>query len=328
MKKGLPLITFITPTYNREDLLENSILSVINQKKQISFERELIIIDDGSQDNTRWIANKYVKEYPKNIKYFYQENWGIPGKARNMGFNNMNKQSNYTVFIDSDDELKNDLVYNCLKKVDELKKRGIEENILWFYFLCEDGDHNIIWNKKILKGSSEIFFDYKSFLKWDINIELWIRLKSYIFLEDPQLRFSEKVISETVMWAQMWQYMDRLWLKLLLSDYVGRFYRLQHDSEIRICKDISPKRFKNNALWNKEVLHIIEKDLQRFWFKDNHANYLFKIGINYILYWDKKQWLQYLKESLKQKVGPIVLSIYIIAVFSKKLIHYLYKMYI
>ena len=58
----VPFITFITPTYNREDLIKNSILSVINQKKDIPFERELIIIDDGSTDNTKEIVEKYRKE--------------------------------------------------------------------------------------------------------------------------------------------------------------------------------------------------------------------------------------------------------------------------
>ena len=42
----------------------------------------------------------------------------------------MNKKSDYTVFIDSDDELKSDVVYTCLKKIQELKKKYMEEEIL------------------------------------------------------------------------------------------------------------------------------------------------------------------------------------------------------
>lgn len=325
----IPFITFITPTYNREDLIKNSILSVINQKKDIPFERELIIIDDGSTDNTKEIVEKYRKEYPENIQYFYQANSGIPGKARNIWLEHMNKKSDYTVFIDSDDELKSDVVYTCLKKIQKLKEKNIEENILWFYFLCEDENHNIVGNKKILQGTKERYFDYHSFLKGEINIEMGIWLKSKIFLESPQLRFSEIVVSEAVMRAKMRQYMEKNWLKLLLRDYVGRFYRLNHTAwDTRICKNISPKRFKNNAEGNKEVLKLIEKDLQKFWYKKIYADYLFKIGINYVLCWERAIWLQYIKKSVKNYFNPIVFCIYIISIISRKLVLFIYKMYV
>lgn len=329
MMNNIPFITFITPTYNREDLIKNSILSVINQKKNIPFQRELIIIDDGSTDNTKEIVEKYRKEYPENIQYFHQKNSWIPGKARNVWLEHMNKNSNYTIFIDSDDELKPDVVYTCLKKIQELKEKNIEEKTLWFYFLCEDENHNIIGNKKILQGKKERYFNYHSFLKGEINIEMGIWLKSKIFLESPKLRFSEIVVSEAVMRAEMRQYMEKNWLKLLLRDYIGRFYRLNHTTwDTRICKNISPKRFKNNAEGNKEVLKLIEKDLQKFWYKKVYADYLFKIGINYVLYGEKKEGLEYIKKALKVKFNIITLLVYIISVVNRNLLLWIFKMYI
>jgi glycosyltransferase involved in cell wall biosynthesis len=74
-------ISIITPTYNRKELLEKAILSVINQKQGIHFDWEMIIIDDGSTDNTREYIQKYLDTY-LNIHYIYQENSGV-GKARN-----------------------------------------------------------------------------------------------------------------------------------------------------------------------------------------------------------------------------------------------------
>jgi glycosyltransferase involved in cell wall biosynthesis len=47
---NIPVISVVIPTYNRKELLEKAILSVINQKKDIPFERELIIVDDGGTD--------------------------------------------------------------------------------------------------------------------------------------------------------------------------------------------------------------------------------------------------------------------------------------
>ena len=225
MSNNLPVITFITPTYNRADLIESAILSVINQKRDIPFEWEIIIVDDGSIDNTSDIVNKYIKKYPKNIRYFYQKNSWIPGVARNVWLEHMKKETDYIVFIDSDDELKPDLVSVCLKKIETLKKEWKYDRVLWFYYLCEDEQHNVVWNKKILWWQKEVCFDYMSFLRWDINVEMWMRLKSSVFLHSPKLRFSESVITESVMRSQMRQYMHKHWMKILLRDYVGRFYR-------------------------------------------------------------------------------------------------------
>ena len=68
------LVTVITPTYNRADLIGSAIESIINQKKTIPFDREMIIVDDGSTDNTKEVIGKYIKKYQKNIFYFWQKN--------------------------------------------------------------------------------------------------------------------------------------------------------------------------------------------------------------------------------------------------------------
>ena len=96
-------------------MIEKSIQSVIEQNTTIPFAWEMIIIDDWSTDNTKEIVRKYIKKYPDNIFYFYQKNSWIPGAARNVGLNHMNKKSDYTIFLDSDDELKRDLIYRGLK---------------------------------------------------------------------------------------------------------------------------------------------------------------------------------------------------------------------
>jgi len=321
-----PLVTIITPTYNRKELLEKAILSVINQKQDISFDWEMIITDDWSKDLTKEHIQKYLDRY-WNITYFYQENAGV-WKARNTCLNHMSKDSDYTILLDSDDEFKHNLIYTCLTKRDNLKKKWQYEKIIWFYFLCEDESWRVIGDKKILQWKTEISFDYMSFLKWDINIEMWILLKSSVFLNFPKLKFSESVITESVMRSQMWQYMYKNWLKILLWDYVGRFYRLNHTWEVRICRNTSPQRFKNNALWNEEVLKIIEMDLQKFWCKKNYADYMFRIWINYFLSWEKIKWLKYIRNSLKKSFSVIIFWIYILAIISKKLVLWLYKLYV
>ena len=56
-----PFITVITPTYNCEKFLWQTIDSVISQDKTIPFNWEMIICDDGSTDNTKALVEKYIK---------------------------------------------------------------------------------------------------------------------------------------------------------------------------------------------------------------------------------------------------------------------------
>jgi len=93
----MPKVSIIIPTYNRTDLLPRAIQSVINQTYK---DWELLIIDDGSTDNTKEIVEEFVKKDPR-IRYFYKENGG-QGSARNLGIKNA--KGEYIAFLDSDDE--------------------------------------------------------------------------------------------------------------------------------------------------------------------------------------------------------------------------------
>lgn len=323
---NIPLISIITPTYNRKELLVKAILSVINQKKNIPFDREMIITDDWSTDWTKEYIQQYLDRY-SNITYFYQENAGV-GKARNTCLSHMSKDSDYTILLDSDDEFKPDLIYTCLKKRDELKKKWQYEKILWFYFLCEDENWRVIGDKKILQWKTEISFDYMSYLKWETNIEMWILLKSHIFLNQPFLKFPEQVVNEWIIWAQMYQYIDKYWFKMLLWDYVGRFYRMNHTSETRICKTISKDRFEKNALWNEIILKIIWKDLIAKWLLKIYWDYYFRIGVNFVLASKRKKWLYNLRQSLIYTKSIKILFVYLVGLISSKLLLQLYKRYI
>ncbi|RLA81465.1 MAG: glycosyl transferase [Epsilonproteobacteria bacterium] len=84
-------ITVIIPTFNREKLLVKAINSVLNQTIKVD---EIIVVDDGSIDNTKCV----IENLP--IRYIYQENSGV-SSARNQG---IKKASNeWICFLDSDD---------------------------------------------------------------------------------------------------------------------------------------------------------------------------------------------------------------------------------
>ncbi|NTU78077.1 MAG: glycosyltransferase family 2 protein [Chloroflexales bacterium] len=98
-----PEISIIIPVYNAQDFLGDAINSVINQ----SFTNwELIIIDDGSKDQSSCIANMY-KENDSRIKLHIQPNQGV-ASARNKGTQLSNPHSKYILFLDNDDFLETD----------------------------------------------------------------------------------------------------------------------------------------------------------------------------------------------------------------------------
>ena len=87
-------VSIIIPIYNASKYLKRCLDSVINQTKT---ELEIILINDGSTDNSEEI----IKEYKdKRIRYFKNKNQGI-GKTRNFGITKATGK--YIMFLDSDD---------------------------------------------------------------------------------------------------------------------------------------------------------------------------------------------------------------------------------
>ena len=94
MVGGLPSVSVIIPTYNRDAWLADAIESIL-QQRNVSL--DIIIIDDGSTDNTAAVAHGYG-EAP--VQYAYQPNAG-PAAARNRGL--QLAQGDVVGFLDSDD---------------------------------------------------------------------------------------------------------------------------------------------------------------------------------------------------------------------------------
>ncbi|MFL3013441.1 MAG: glycosyltransferase [Candidatus Neomarinimicrobiota bacterium] len=106
-----PVISIVTPTYNRKDELIHLIKSI--QKQSLSSKYfEMIISDDGSTDGTSEIVKKWQKENLFNLIYVFQKNLG-PGSARNSGVKSSNGE--LIVFIDSDCEADVDWLQNIYR---------------------------------------------------------------------------------------------------------------------------------------------------------------------------------------------------------------------
>jgi len=94
LKFYTPFLSVIIPTYNRETFLKIALESVLNQTVK---DFELLIVDDGSTDNTSDLIKSY---HDKRIKYLYQPNNGV-ASARNLGLKF--SKGEFIAFLDSDD---------------------------------------------------------------------------------------------------------------------------------------------------------------------------------------------------------------------------------
>lgn len=92
--KKNPLFSIIVPTYNRADLISNTLQSLISQS---SNDWEIIIIDDGSTDNTKSIIQEYLSD---DVRYVYRNNFE---RAASRNFGASIARGQYVNFFDSDD---------------------------------------------------------------------------------------------------------------------------------------------------------------------------------------------------------------------------------
>ena len=116
-------ISIIVPVYNVEKYIRQCLDSIINQTyKNI----EILLIDDGSVDNSGKICDEYAKN-DKRIKVFHQKNSGV-SRARNKGLDNIT--GDYVMFVDSDDWLE---LNACEILIKILKKHHVQFLIFNLY---------------------------------------------------------------------------------------------------------------------------------------------------------------------------------------------------
>ena len=110
-------VSIIIPVYNTEKFLNRCVDSVINQKFN-NF--EIILVNDGSKDNSLKICRDYEKKYPKIIKVIDQKNSG-PAIARNRGIESA--KGEYIMFIDSDDFIDDGYIKDYYDNIEKTKAK-------------------------------------------------------------------------------------------------------------------------------------------------------------------------------------------------------------
>ena len=95
-------LSIIIPIYNKEKTIRRAAESVLRQRLRPG-EYELLLIDDGSTDNSASICREIATGYPEVVRFFTKQNEGV-GPTRNFGISHSNGE--YICFLDADDYLK------------------------------------------------------------------------------------------------------------------------------------------------------------------------------------------------------------------------------
>lgn len=116
MRFDMPTVTVIIPTFNRSELVKQAINSVLAQTHK---DFELLVIDDGSTDNTRQVVSAISDS---RIKYTYKDNGGV-SSARNLGLKNASGE--FVAFLDHDDYYPENFLEALIKKLEENPDYGM-----------------------------------------------------------------------------------------------------------------------------------------------------------------------------------------------------------
>ena len=202
-------ISIIVPVYNVEKYVKKCIKSLMSQTLK---DIEIIVVDDGSTDNSMSIVEELAKD-DERIKIFHKEHGGL-SDARNYGLKKA--KGKYIAFLDSDDYVKADLYQKMYEKAKKEKSDMVECNFFWAY--PKDSSNNslkkdigekysnqiemmekarvVAWNKLYKKEIiDKVGVEFPKGLRYE-DIEFFYKLIPYIenvsFVKQPMIYYVQR----------------------------------------------------------------------------------------------------------------------------------------
>lgn len=257
------LVSIIVPIYNTSNYLYELIKSIQKQKYK---NLEIILIDDGSTDNSREICEKFGKK-DNRVLFFSKENEGV-SIARNFGLDKA--KGKYIFFADSDDILDENCILNFISEI-----KDYDLICAGYYEMFK----NKIIEKKITNAKGEIEKD--DFLKGVLNNNnikgfLWNKFFRKDIIDKFNIKFEENInfLEDTLFVCNYIKYCN----KICMIPSTLYYYRMRKSSIVNSSKNIESvnniyiklKPFCNNIIeiyWynyllfyfnNKEDLHNLK----------------------------------------------------------------------
>ncbi|MHB0809375.1 MAG: glycosyltransferase [Facklamia hominis] len=294
-----PLISVVMPVYNVEKYLEAALKSVENQTyKNI----EVILINDGSSDNSLSIAQGFKERSTLNIKIFSQNNRGV-SSARNKGLSLATGK--YIYFFDSDDLIDSNMIESVITTMEMYQLDAVRFNAEIFYDQNEVIYRTSLDQYRSNELKENYLYNSSDFFRCQLIIPCSVCI--YVFrtsiLRNNNVQFYEGIIHEDELFTPVALANARR-IMYLNNDYFKRRYR---PNSIMTQEDSSRKHaigyltvirqficYSNTNSIDVEVKKYYEKTINRLGtmiFGSGHLKfienlYLINIGINpiYALY--------------------------------------------
>lgn len=207
---NIKTVSIVVPVYNVEHFVIRALNSIlcqngINIKEQI----ELIIINDGSTDNSAKKVNKFIKKYCHkflNLIYLEQSNQGL-GATRNNGIKVAS--GDYLMFLDSDDILLQKSVYHLLSNIVKTNADVCLGNVLRFSSLITKPSslHKYVFDALVNTNTFNNADNYATFKTFSEFPELvydttaWNKIYDREFIVSNNLSFAQNTFYEDFVWS-------------------------------------------------------------------------------------------------------------------------------
>lgn len=177
-----PLVSIVIPIFNVEKYIERCLSSLI---KQDYTNIEIIVIDDGSLDNSAMIVDNLAL-FDKRIILIHEENKGV-SSARNIGIDKA--QGSYIMFIDGDDWVDSNYVSTFLKRIEESKAPIVMNTNYYADSGKEVSSNNKINNISTITNDTAAEYIYNG----RIFVAVWNKIYRKSFLDEYTIRFNNEI---------------------------------------------------------------------------------------------------------------------------------------
>ena len=235
----MPKVSIIVPVYNVERYIVRSMDSLVNQTLK---DIEIIVVNDGSTDNSKKLIEIYQKKYPNKIKLVDKKNGGL-SDARNYGIPHATGE--YIAFLDSDDYVELDTYEKMYNKAKEDDSDLVECDFIWEYPDRKKVDTGKIYNNK------------KEMLTY-ARVVAWNKLIKRSLIEEHKMEFPKGLRYEDVeFFYKMVPYYNKVsFVKEPLIHYIQRSSSIsntqnERTKEIFTIMDNVIKYYKENNLYEE-----------------------------------------------------------------------------
>lgn len=280
--------SIIVPVYNVEKYLPKCIDSILNQTNQ---DFELLLVNDGTKDNSQKIIDEYVAKCPDKVRGFIKENGGL-SDARNYGVERA--KGEYIIFIDSDDYVDAEL----LEKVNDVIENNAGVDVVGYNLVDVDEAGNVLRTTE--KGKSECLSGEEA-IKFAVNAKQCFepacgyayRLE---FWKNNDLKFMKGIYHEDFALIPLIIVKAD---KVVFTNFNGYFYLQTQNS---ITRNNSIEKARKSAFDFVKGYDFLVDEVNKIQFKDEYAKSMYMSYIANAAIYKMENMQEEIKKEYKKEI--------------------------